>query len=146
MYQKNLNLELDLSIVQLIISNVFFLCVDSLELKTVKLTNKDLKVVLKNTFQNPSERSITPDDFPLIGETIFRLTDTTSVKSPERTITIGFGHKPPSDDVRIQKGYLTSVKKSLQSFLQTVVRIGVKKDQRVQKQTIVLLSVQTKLL
>ena len=121
--QKNLNLELALSMVQDLISNGPGRA-KSLELKVVKLANKDKKVVVKDTFQSPAEAPISADDFASIDEAIFRLTDT-SGKSPERAIAIGRGHSAPSSDKRIQKVFLSPGKNARASFQSDANRIDV---------------------
>ena len=121
--KKNLNLELALSIVQDLISNGPARA-KTLELKVVKLANKGKKVVVRDAFQSPAETPISADDFAGIDEAVFRLTDT-SGKSPVRAIAIGRGHAAPSNDARIEKGYLTPHKQPRSSFQIAADRIEV---------------------
>ena len=122
--KKNLNLELALSIVQDLISNGPGRT-KTLELKVVKLAQKGKKVVVNDPFQSPAEAPISADDFSHIDEAIYRLTDT-SGKSPEHTISVGRGHTAPSNDDRIERGYLTPHKQTRESFKKAAERISVR--------------------
>ena len=122
--KKVLNLELALSIVQDLISNGPARA-KSLELKVVKLAHKGKKVVVKDAFQSPAEAPISADDFQHIDEAIYSFTDA-SGKSAERTISIGRGHVSPSNNARIEKGFLTPSKSSRASFQKAAERISVR--------------------
>ena len=80
-------------------------------MKVVKLTNKGKKVVVKDILQSPAELLISAEDFPLIDEAIFKLTDA-SDGTPEHDMVIVRGHKSPSDNPHIKDGYLTPVKET----------------------------------
>ena len=121
--KKNLNLELALSIVQDLISNGPSRA-KSLELKVVKLAQKGKKVVVKDIFQSPAEAPISADDFQQIDEAIYRFSDATG-KSTERTVSLGRGHKSPSENPRIEGGYLTPSKQTRESFRKAAERIHV---------------------
>ena len=113
-----------LSIVQDLISNGPGRA-KTFELKVVKLAQKGKKVVVNDPFQSPAEAPISADDFSHIDEAIYRLTDT-SGKSPEHTISVGRGHTAPSNDDRIERGYLTPHKQTRESFKKAAERINVR--------------------
>ena len=122
--KKNLNLELALSIVQDLISNGPARA-RSLELKVVKLVKKGKKVVVKDIFQSPTETPISAEDFQQIDEVIYRFSDATD-KSTECTVSLGRGHKSPSENPRIEDGYLTPGKQTWRSFQKAAQRINVR--------------------
>ena len=122
--KKNLNLELALSIVQDLIFNGPTRA-KSLELRVVKLVKKGKKVVIKDVYQSPAEVPISADDFQQIDEAIYRFSDATG-KSTECTISLGRGHKSPSENPRIKNGYLTPSKQTRESFQKAAERIHVR--------------------